>query len=60
MVVRKFEGQRAGGASDTVRRTEVEIEDTRDDEDVRAENALPGADSGSRGRTTRPERPTRQ
>jgi hypothetical protein len=38
----------------------VEIEDTRDDEDVPGDDAIPGADSGSRGRNTRPERPARQ
>lgn len=31
VVVRKFEGQRTEGVSDTVRRTEVDVEDTRDE-----------------------------
>lgn len=60
VVVGKFEGQRTEGVSDTVRRTEAEVEDTRDDEEVRDDSLLPGAESGNRGPDTRPERPTRQ
>jgi uncharacterized protein (TIGR02271 family) len=37
VVVRKFEGERTEGVSDTVRRTEVDVEDTRGDEDTREE-----------------------
>jgi hypothetical protein len=60
VVVGNFEGQRTEGVSDTVRRTEAEVEDTRDDEEVRDDSLLPGAESGNRGPDTRPERPTRQ
>ena len=51
VVVGKFEGQRTEGVSDTVRRTEAEVEDTGDDEEVRDNSLLPD---------TRPERPARQ
>jgi len=57
-VVRKFEGERTEGVSDTVRRTEVEVEDTRDDEDTR--DVIPPGDSGKRPRGTRTDRPSRQ
>jgi hypothetical protein len=60
VVVGKFEGQRTEGVSDTVRRTEAEVEETRDDEEVRDDSLLPGAESGNRLPDTRPERPTRQ
>jgi uncharacterized protein (TIGR02271 family) len=58
VVVRKFEGERTEGVSDTVRRTEVDVEDTRDDEDSR--DVTPPGDSGSRRRGTRTDRPSRQ
>ena len=58
VVVRKFEGERTEGVSDTVRRTEVDVEDTRDDEDSR--DVVPPGDSGSRRRGTRTDRPSRQ
>ena len=35
VVVRKFEGERTEGVSDTVRRTEIEVEDTRGEDDTR-------------------------
>jgi len=60
VVVRNFEGQRTEGVSDTVRSTEVEVEDTRDNEEERDDNLLPGAGSGTREPNARPERPTRQ
>jgi uncharacterized protein (TIGR02271 family) len=60
VVVRKFEGQRTEGVSDTVRRTEVEVEDTRDNEEAQGDSVPPVAGSGKRGRGTRPERPSRQ
>jgi len=58
VVVRKFEGERTEGVSDTVRRTEVDVEDTRDDEDSR--DVIPPGDSGSRRRGTRTDRPSRE
>src|SRR5688572_10713731 len=58
VVVRKFEGERTEGVSDTVRRTEVDVEDTRNDEDSR--DVIPPGDSGSRRRGTRTDRPSRQ
>jgi uncharacterized protein (TIGR02271 family) len=58
VVVRKFQGERTEGVSDTVRRTEVDVEDTRDDEDSR--DVIPPGDSGSRQRGTRTDRPPRQ
>jgi uncharacterized protein (TIGR02271 family) len=58
VVVRKFEGERTEGVSDTVRRTEVDVEDTRDDEDSR--DVIPPGDSGSRRRSTRTDRPSRE
>jgi uncharacterized protein (TIGR02271 family) len=57
VVVRKFEGERTEGVSDTVRRTEVEVEDTRDDEDS---DVIPPGDAGKRARRTRTDRPSRQ
>lgn len=58
VVVRKFEGERTEGVSDTVRRTEVDVEDTRDDEDSR--DVIPPGDSASRRRGTRTDRPSRR
>jgi uncharacterized protein (TIGR02271 family) len=58
VVVRKFEGERTEGVSDTVRRTEVDVADTRDDEDSR--DVIPPGDSGSRRRGTRTDRPSRE
>ena len=58
VVVRKFEGERTEGVSDTVRRTEVEVDDTRDDEDTR--DVIPPGDSGKRPRGTRTDRPSRR
>jgi uncharacterized protein (TIGR02271 family) len=58
VVVRKFQGERTEGVSDTVRRTEVDVEDTRDDEDSR--DVIPPGDSGSRRRGTRTDRPSRE
>jgi uncharacterized protein (TIGR02271 family) len=58
VVVRKFEGERTEHVSDTVRRTEVEVEDTRDDEDSR--DVLPPGDLGNRRRGARTDRPSRQ
>jgi uncharacterized protein (TIGR02271 family) len=58
VVVRKFEGERTEGVSDTVRRTEVEVEDTRGDED--RDNVIPPGDAGKRARGTRTDRPSRQ
>jgi uncharacterized protein (TIGR02271 family) len=58
VVVRKFEGERTEGVSDTVRRTEVDVEDTRNDED--SGKVVPPGDSGSRRRGTRTDRPSRQ
>jgi hypothetical protein len=60
VVVGKFEGERTEGVSDTVRRAEVQLDDTRDDDEARAEGLVPGTESSDRGPTTRPERPTRQ
>jgi uncharacterized protein (TIGR02271 family) len=60
VVVRKFEGERTEGVSDTVRRTEVEVEDTRDDEATRGDSIPPGASAGKRSRGTRTDRPSRQ
>ena len=59
VVVRKFEGERTEGVSDTVRRTEVDVEDTRGDEDTRDDAVPPGA-AGKRSRGTRPDRPSRR
>jgi uncharacterized protein (TIGR02271 family) len=59
VVVRKFEGERTEGVSDTVRRTEVEVEDTRDDETTRGDSIPPGA-TGKRARSSRTDRPPRQ
>jgi uncharacterized protein (TIGR02271 family) len=59
VVVRKFEGERTEGVSDTVRRTEVDVEDTRGDEDTRDDTVPPGV-AGKRSRGTRPERPSRR
>lgn len=56
VVVRKFEGERTEGVSDTVRRTEVEVEDTRGDKDA----IPPAAGSGKRSRGPRTDRPSRQ
>jgi uncharacterized protein (TIGR02271 family) len=59
VVVRKFEGERTEGVSDTVRRTEVDVEDTRAD-DTTGEDAIPPAGTaGKRSRSTRTERPSR-
>ncbi|HET9448203.1 MAG TPA: YsnF/AvaK domain-containing protein [Steroidobacteraceae bacterium] len=58
VVVRKFEGERTEGVSDTVRRTEVEVEDTRDDETTRGDSIPPAA--GKRSRSSRTDRPPRQ
>jgi uncharacterized protein (TIGR02271 family) len=58
VVVRKFEGERTEGVSDTVRRTEVDVEDMRDGEDSR--DVIPPTDSGSRRRGTRTDRPSRE
>jgi uncharacterized protein (TIGR02271 family) len=58
VVVRKFQGERTEGVSDTVRRTEVDVEDTRNDED--SGKVVPPGDSGSRRRGTRTDRPSRQ
>ena len=59
VVVRKFEGERTEGVSDTVRRTEVDVEDTRGDDDTRDDAVPPGA-AGKRSRGTRPDRPSRR
>jgi uncharacterized protein (TIGR02271 family) len=59
VVVRKFEGERTEGVSDTVRRTEIEVEDTRGDDDTR-DAIPPGLGSGKRPRGTRTDRPPRQ
>jgi uncharacterized protein (TIGR02271 family) len=59
VVVRKFEGERTEGVSDTVRRTEVDVEDTRGDEDTRDDAIPPGA-AGKRSQGTRPDRPSRR
>jgi uncharacterized protein (TIGR02271 family) len=59
VVVRKFEGERTEGVSDTLRRTEVEVEDTRDEEDKRGDAIPPGA-AGQRSRGARTDRPPRQ
>jgi uncharacterized protein (TIGR02271 family) len=59
VVVRKFEGERTEGVSDTVRRTEVDVEDTRGDEDTR-DDAVPPGVAGKRSRGTRPDRPSRR
>jgi uncharacterized protein (TIGR02271 family) len=59
VVVRKFQGERTEGVSDTVRRTEVDVEDTRTDEggpDV----IPPGVEPGKRPRGTRSDRPARR
>jgi len=59
VVVRKFEGERTEGVSDTVRRTEVDVEDLSGDDDTRDNVIPPGADSGSRSRRSRTDRPSR-
>jgi hypothetical protein len=41
VVVGKFEGQRTEGVSDTIRRTEVQVEDTRDDDEARDDTLVP-------------------
>ena len=56
VVVRKFAGERTEGVSDTVRRTEVEVDDTRGDDDV---DGVPPGDSAQR-RGIRTDRPTRR
>ena len=53
VVVGDFEGQRIEGVSDTVRRTEVQLEETRDDEEARDDSLVPGAESSNRDPTTR-------
>jgi hypothetical protein len=53
VVVGKFEGERTEGVSDTVRRTEVQLEDARDDEEARDDSLRPGAESSNRDPTTR-------
>lgn len=58
VVVRKFEGERTEGVSDTVRRTEVEVDDLSDDENTR--DAIPPGDSGNRPRSNRTDRTSRQ
>ena len=60
VIVGDFEGQRIEGVSDTVRRTEVQLEETRDDEEARDDSLVPGAESSNREPDTRPGRPTRQ
>jgi uncharacterized protein (TIGR02271 family) len=60
VVVRKFEGERTEGVSDTVRRTEVDVEDIRGDEDTRDDAVPPGAAAGKRSRGTRTDRPSRR
>ena len=60
VIVGDFEGQRIEGVSDTVRRTEVQLEETRDDEEARDDSLVPGAESSNRELDTRPGRPTRQ
>jgi uncharacterized protein (TIGR02271 family) len=59
VVVRKLTGERTEGVSDTVRRTEVDVEDTRADEDTGDGAIPPGAGSGKRTRGTRTDRPPR-
>jgi len=53
VVVGKFEGERTEGVSDTVRRVEVRLDDTRDDEEARDDSLVPGAESSNRDPTTR-------
>jgi uncharacterized protein (TIGR02271 family) len=60
VVVRKFEGERTEGVSDTVRRTEVDVEDTRGNEDSTDDTLPPGSTTGKRSRGARADRPTRQ
>jgi uncharacterized protein (TIGR02271 family) len=48
VVVRKFEGQRTEGVSDTVRHTEVDVEDTRTDQSA----PPPKRDTLRRGRSS--------
>jgi Domain of unknown function (DUF2382) len=60
VVVGKFEGQRTEGVSDTARRTEAEVEDTSDNEELRDDNLASGAGSSNRAPDTRPDRSTRQ
>lgn len=57
VVVRKFAGERTEGVSDTVRRTEVEVEDTRDED---AGDVIPPGDAGKRARGKRTDHPSRQ
>ncbi len=59
VVVRKFEGERTEGVSDTVRRTEVDVEDTRGEDRTRKEAVPPGRGTGKGSSSTRTERPTR-
>jgi uncharacterized protein (TIGR02271 family) len=61
VVVRKFEGERTEGVSDTVRRTEVDVEDTRGDERTREDEDIvpPGAGTAKRSRGTQTDRPSR-
>jgi uncharacterized protein (TIGR02271 family) len=60
VVVRKFEGERTEGVSDTVRRTEVDVEDTRGNEDSTDDTLPPGSTTGKRSRGARGDRPSRQ
>lgn len=54
VVVRKFEGERTEGVSDTVRHTEVEVDDTRDEET--RDGTIPPAAGRSNTRRDRPSR----
>jgi hypothetical protein len=63
VVIRSFEGERTEGVSDTVRSTQSEVEDTREEEEeeeLRGDSLASGAGSDDRARDTRPERPARQ
>jgi uncharacterized protein (TIGR02271 family) len=60
VVVRKFEGERTEGVSDTVRRTEVEVDDMRTDEDARDDAIPPETTRGKGQRGTRTDRPSRR
>ena len=60
VVVRKFEGERTEGVSDTVRRTEIDVEDTRGDEGIGTDEVPPGARTGKGSRGTRSDRPSRR
>jgi hypothetical protein len=60
VVVGKFEGQRTEGVSDALRRVEVQLDDTLDDEEERDDSLLPGAESSNREPKTRRDGPTRQ